>query len=66
MTKAENRSRGVRNGAVLLLPLVLLAQGEPSCTTYGSFKEVLQQSGAHYPVDGELLICAEIGPVSGR
>lgn len=53
MTKTENSWRGVRNGGaltVLLLPLVLHAQSEPSYTTYASFNEVLQQSGAQYPV----------------
>ena len=33
----------------MVLPLMLLAQGEPSYTTYGTFQEVLQGSGARYP-----------------
>ena len=52
MTRTKSSSRGVRNGGaltVILLPLVLLAQGEPSYTTYGTFKEVLQGSSARYP-----------------
>ena len=43
--------RGVRHVGrltVFLLPSLLLAQAEPSYTTYGAFKEVLQGSGARY------------------
>ena len=34
---------------MMLAPLILLAQGEPSYTTYGSFQELLQGTGARYP-----------------
>jgi hypothetical protein len=47
----KNSSRRVLSGGVLviLLPLVTHAQREVSYTTYGTFQEVLQASGARYP-----------------
>src|SRR6266567_2259297 len=50
VTRTKRSSRRVFDGwnlAVILLPLVLHAQG--SYTTYGTFDEVLQGSGARYP-----------------
>jgi hypothetical protein len=53
MMKTKNSSRSVRNGGALtmfLLPMMLLGQSEPSYTTYNSFKDVLEGSGARYPL----------------
>jgi hypothetical protein len=52
MTNGRRKSRvAPKVGALtlILLPLQPVAQREPSYTTYGTFKEVLQGSGARYP-----------------
>jgi hypothetical protein len=52
VAKTKNGSRRILSRgllAVILLPLALHAQGTPSYTTYGAFREVLEANGARYP-----------------
>ena len=52
MTGVERRlqyARTLRSLAVFLLSPVLLAQGDAHYTTFATFKEVLEASGARYP-----------------